>query len=402
MRSRHLLRVALSLAAVFGLAGCNDARRALVRWFSPNYEAATTTAGAVTAPLTVRLLPFAQDFAQITDIQPLPGTEALLVAQKTGELFWLDPLQNRRRLLYRFDVLTDSEQGLLGVAPHPTFAVNGRLFANVTQRSGNVDVSRVLELHTSTPADLGGGAELRVVRRIYEVVQPYPNHNAGQLAFGPDGMLYVGWGDGGWRGDPHGHGQNPATPLGSMLRLDVDAPAPHIPPDNPVWPQPGALPETWAIGLRNPWRFSFAPDGRLIVADVGQDAWEEISLVSAGDNLGWNVREGRHCYPAKAVCSTAGFVDPIHEYNHDQGRSITGGYVYTGTAIPALRGKYIFGDFITGRLWALTLPPVGATAPTEVYDLGATGLLISTFGRLANGELLVADFGSGRILMLAP
>jgi glucose/arabinose dehydrogenase len=189
-----------------------------------------------------------------------------------------------------------------------------------------------------------------------------------------------------------------------MLRLDVDAASPAspvdgraygIPADNPFVGQAGIPPETWALGLRNPWRFSFAPDGRMVLADVGQNAWEEVDIVSAGDNLGWKIREGSRCFAPTDGCATDGLVDPVYTYGHEQdGQSITGGYVYTGQAIPALAGKYVFGDFVSGRIWALDLP---AELPGEatVHALGRFPAMWVTFGRDGAGELWVADFAAG-------
>jgi glucose/arabinose dehydrogenase len=242
---------------------------------------------------------------------------------------------------------------------------------------------------------------------LLEVEQPYQNHNAGQLVFGPDGMLYVGLGDGGFRDDPKGNGQNPGVLLGKMLRIDVngsDDKAPYrVPPDNPFIGKPGFRPEIWAWGLRNPWRYSFDPQGRLIVADVGQDRWEEIDIVQAGDNLGWQVREGFVCARKDPQnCEPTGMTDPFFVYGRQDGASITGGYVYSGSRVPALRGLYVFGDFVSGRLFALALPAERTTRIAEPIALGHWPLLPSTFGRDANGELYVATFANGDIYRFAP
>ena len=230
------------------------------------------------------------------------------------------------------------------------------------------------------------------------VFQPYANHDAGQLAFGPDGMLYIGWGDGGFRNDPKGSGQDRQTMLGAMLRVDIDNPdggrAYGIPADNPFVNDAGTLDEIYAIGLRNPWRYSFAPDGRLVVADVGQDLWEEVSIVPAGGNLGWNLREGFHCFPPGGSCpSDEPLVEPIYEYGRDDGNSITGGFVDT-SGDEKLNGLYVFGDFVTGRLWAIDLPESGTATPRA---LGRWPILPSTFGQDTQGRVYVADFGSGTI-----
>ena len=276
--------------------------------------------------------------------------------------------------------------GLLGGAVHPKFPTDPRLYLHMTVEVSGEKTSRI-QVHQVNVAEwsLDDGMTL------FEVRQPYGNHNGGQVAFGPDGALYIGMGDGGWRADPEGHGQNERTLLGSMVRLDIET--------------QGAKPEIWATGLRNPWRFSFAPDGRMVVADVGQDKFEEVSLVSKGDNMGWNIREGAHCFPAKADCpgpSEGGFVDPIFEYGRELGQSITGGHVYTGTQLPSLSGRYVFADFITGRFWSLALPPPQEEGPVVAEEMGQWPILPVAFAKSPDGELHVMDFQSGTVYGLRP
>ena len=271
--------------------------------------------------------------------------------------------------------------------------------------SAGREVSRVSEW-TLTDRNEIAVAKITRERILLEVEQPYPNHNAGQLAFGPDGMLYIGQGDGGFRADPHRHGQNPATLLGSMLRIDVrpdeSGGRPYtIPADNP-YPAGKAAPEAFAIGFRNPWKYSFDPRGRLIVADVGQDKHEEISIVEAGKNYGWDVREAGHCFNPASDCPRAGFVDPVHEYGREEGKSITGGFVYTGRRLPELQGKYVFGDFVSGRIWAMDLPESAGQRVKTVYSLGKWPVLISTFGQDENGEIYLGDYAQGGIFQLEP
>jgi glucose/arabinose dehydrogenase len=238
---------------------------------------------------------------------------------------------------------------------------------------------------------------------LLEVEQPYSNHNAGQLAFGPEGYLYVGFGDGGWRGDPHGEGQNPGTFLGAMLRIDVDRIPPGksygIPPDNPGLKIRGAVPELYAYGLRNPWRYSFDPSGRLVVADVGQDRFEEVHIVEGGANLGWPIREGRHCYEPRTQCPTQGLTDPVFELPRAEAASITGGYVYLGRRLPWLDGRYLVGDFLTGGLWALELPQK-ASGRAKSKKLGVFPYRFSTFARDHQGEIYSAGYVSGKLLKL--
>jgi glucose/arabinose dehydrogenase len=289
------------------------------------------------------------------------------------------------------------ERGLLGVAFHPSYTSNGLFFVSYTDTQGT---SIIEGYRVSADPDRADPAPARTV---LTVPQPHSNHNGGQIAFGPDGMLYVGLGDGGGGGDPGGHGQNPNTLLGALLRIDVDGAVPYrIPPDNP-FANGGGRPEIWATGLRNPWRFSFDPPaGLLFIADVGQNRREEINAVQAnvpGLNYGWNRMEGTLCYPPGTTCSTAGLVLPVLEYpNPAQGCSVTGGYVYRGNRLPALRGWYVYGDFCGGWVRAFRHTGTGIAEQREL----ATGLgRITSFGRDAAGELYVLTT-AGRVLRLQP
>lgn len=343
----------------------------------------------------VALRPVARGFDNITDLQFPPGVQdTVAVLQKGGEAVWLDLKTDARRPLLKVAVRTNSELGLLGLAFHPKYAENQKIYVNYNPSSG--PLRTVISEWTVDPSTGQAGKE----RVLLEVPQPYANHDAGQLLFGPDGYLYIGMGDGGSAGDPKGHGQDRSTLLGDLLRIDVDRRAaglPYaVPQDNPFVGQPGVRPEIWAWGLRNPWRFTFDPKGRLILADVGQNAWEEVNLVSAGDNLGWARMEGRHCYQPPAGCETDGLVEPIFEYGHDLGVSITGGVVAQGTGLPALDGWYVFGDFGSGRLWALDvrgeLQP-GVDPPAA--ELGIFAVHPSTFGRDAGGTVYLGDYATG-------
>lgn len=401
----------LITTAILGFApGCTKFKRELVKSFSPQYKvegdgtrlkAEFSGKDESRKRLAVRLSKVAGGFTQITDMQFFPSGGYAVVLEKTGTAKWLSLADNRQGAWFRVNVLTDSEQGLLGLAFHPRFAENGRFFANYIVSKDGADVSRVAEFYVS-PGNVT--APPKQTGLVMEVTQPYPNHNAGQLAFGPDGYLYIGWGDGGWLDDPQGNGQKMDTRLGKMLRVDVDRAEKGkgfaIPADNPFLAQPGVLPEIWASGLRNPWRYSFDSRGRLIVADVGQNLWEEVNLVRKGDNLGWKVREGRHCFEPAEGCPAAGFIEPVFEYGRDEGISITGGYTNEGSRIPDLRGKYVFGDFATGRMWAIEVPD--EPKPVDAYTLGKWPVLISTFGRDTQGELYVADFGGGAVYRIDP
>ena len=228
------------------------------------------------------------------------------------------------------------------------------------------------------------------------VPQPYANHNGGMVAFGPDGYLYIGRGDGGSRGDPQNRGQNPHELLGKVLRIDVDHERPFaVPSDNP-FVKGGGRPEVYAFGLRNPWRFSFdRATGELWLADVGQYKWEEVNVIQRGGNYGWSIMEGNHCFKPEDRCPREGLLLSVAEYGHDKGRcSITGGYVYRGKRLPVLGGTYVFGDFCSGELFALP-----AQSERDVLReprlLTKTDLRISSFGEDEAGELYVIDHGGG-------
>jgi len=402
---------------LFMLTGCEGLRAFVIRHWPQDYATShpQPAAGsewpagvpwydgpdAELTPIPVSLERVAEGLEEPTDLQFVPGSSSeLLVLQKNGLALWLDLRTQERSEVVRLDVPTKSEQGLLGAAFHPKFSANGWLFLNHSKTTEDGAVSVISKWKVDPVTH-----EADPLGEVLRVVQPYGNHNAGQIAFGPDGMLYVGWGDGGWRADPHGHGQNPRTLLGSMLRIDVDrqdaGKAYAVPPDNPWVGVQGHAPEAWAIGFRNPWRYSFAPDGRLVVADVGQDAWEEVAIVAAGQNHGWKVREGMHCFEPSEDCGSNGLTDPVHVYGRQSGMSITGGYVYLGADIASLKDRYVFADFVSGRVWALRLPEMeGQTAEPPAY-LGRWPILISTFGRDASGNLYVAAYGKGRIYRIS-
>jgi glucose/arabinose dehydrogenase len=294
------------------------------------------------------------------------------------------------------------EQGLLGLAFHPDFTHNGRLFVDYTRDPDGATV--IAELHSAD----GQSADPDSERILLVIPQPYDNHNGGQIAFGPDGYLYIAMGDGGDGGDPHGNGQNRQVLLGKLLRIDVDAtPDPGkayaVPPSNPfaaAGTRPGeGLPEIWAYGLRNPWRFSFdRSTGDLYIGDVGQEDWEEVDRQPAGstggENYGWNVMEGTHCYTA--LCDPNGITLPIAEYSHQLGCAITGGYVYRGTAQPALVGAYLYADYCEGSVSLLTMN--GSVVVQEVNL--TTALNIASFGQGDDGELYLVDDGRGSLYHL--
>lgn len=293
-------------------------------------------------------------------------------------------------------VLSGGERGLLGLAFHPDYRRNGRFFVNYTRKQ---DGATVLAEYRRGSIATSAVTEERI---LLIVPQPYPNHNGGMLAFGHDGYLYVGLGDGGSKGDPENHAQNLEDLLGKILRIDVDRGDPYgIPMDNP-FAKEGGRPEIYAFGLRNPWRFSFdVKTGNLWVADVGQYKWEEINVVARGGNYGWRVMEGTHCFHPSTDCHTTTFSMPLYEYSHEKGRcSIIGGYLYRGQAISSLAGTYVYGDFCSGEIFALQNPPRDQPLG-EAHMILKTSLHISSFGEDAAGELYVLDHNGG-VYRLSP
>lgn len=297
-------------------------------------------------------------------------------------------------------VSSGGEKGLLSIAFHPRYTENGRFYVNYTTRERGLHT--IIAEFTRGNRDV---ADARSERILLRIEQPYGNHNGGQLAFGPDGYLYIGMGDGGAANDPLDHGQRPQTLLGALLRIDVDARSgalPYgVPADNPFVGRPGYRGEIWAYGLRNPWRFSFdSATGRLYLADVGQDAEEEIDIIRKGGNYGWNIMEGMICTPAiDRSCDKSRFEPPIFIYSHPEGFSITGGFVYRGTMIPGLCGVYLYADYVTERIWGLRYDGRGVRLQRELARAHAA---VSSFGEDQAGELYVADHRRGRIMKIVP
>ncbi len=301
----------------------------------------------------------------------------------------------------RGKVSTGSEQGLLGLAFHPGYATNGLFVVNYTDPDGDTKVS-LFRISASEPDRADPSSE----QVILTVTQPFSNHNGGMVAFGPDGQLYIGMGDGGSGGDPQGNGQKRSTLLGKMVRLTVSAAGQvTIPGDNPFVGQTGTRPEIWSLGLRNPWRFSFdRATGDLYIGDVGQGDREEIDAVSLaaskGANFGWNTMEGKGCFGGGS-CDRTGLVLPVVDYPHTGGAcAVTGGYVYRGTAISGLAGTYFYADYCRGWVRSFRLANGAATEEREWPDLVANGQ-ITGFGQDAAGELYLATAG-GRVAKIVP
>ena len=289
------------------------------------------------------------------------------------------------------------ERGLLGLAFHPDYENNGLFYINYIDLNSDTVIAR---FHVSDNPDV---ADIGSEQKILGTAQPYPNHNGGGMAFGLDGYLYLGLGDGGSGGDPHGNGQNPNTLLGKILRLDIASAEPYaIPPDNP-FVQGGGAPEVWAWGLRNPWRFSFDRlTGDLFIGDVGQGDWEEIDFLAAGSpggaNFGWNFREGLHPFARNNAPPPANLVliDPVVEYGHDKGVSVVGGNVYRGERLPEWSGIYLYGDFGSGIIWGLLHDAQGVWQNALLFQ---TGLNISSFGEDEAGEIYLVDYSGGLYLL---
>ncbi len=291
-----------------------------------------------------------------------------------------------------------NEEGLLGLAFHPEYESNGYFYVNYTASNPDRTVISRFSVTSTNPEQADASSELVLL----EFDQPYSNHNGGQISFGPDGYLYIAVGDGGSGGDPQGNGQNRKTLLGSILRIDVNKQNGtvnySIPEDNPFANNSeGYREEIYAYGLRNPWRFSFdSSNGDLWTGDVGQNKYEEIDIIKKGGNYGWNSMEGFHCYNS-SDCTTEGLEMPIWEYDRSRGDiSVTGGFVYRGSAIPDLVGKYIYADYVSGRIWSLEAIQQDSPINTELID---TDFPISSFGTDQNQELYICGF-DGRIYIL--
>lgn len=357
-----------------------------------------SSAPSVTPASSISLTPFTSGLTQPVAITHAgDGSGRLFIVEQGGavKIVRKGTVAPQPFLNITAVVRSGGEQGLLGLAFPPNFAIRQNFYVNYTDRTGigNTVIARYDVGGDPDRADQGSGKELLTI------AQPFTNHNGGQLAFGPDNLLYIGSGDGGSGGDPLGNGQNVASLLGKILRLDVlSGPTAVIPPGNPFGN------EVWAYGLRNPWRFSFdRQTGDMYLADVGQNMREEIDFQPAGsgtgENYGWNIMEGSLCFLAPGICSSSGLVLPVAEYDHSAGDcSVTGGYVYRGSN-PSLRGTYLYGDFCSGRIW-------GLRRNGNLWEnrlLLDSALLISTFGEDEAGELYVADYGTGAVYrIIAP
>lgn len=346
----------------------------------------------------LRAVEIASGLEQPTYLTAPPGDPRLFVVEQDGRIRIIEngQLLAQPFLDIRGRVTAGGEQGLLSMAFHPDYGTNGQFYVNFTGSGGATRVERYTVSGNPNIADPSSD------HLILTVPQFAPNHNGGQLQFGPDGMLFIGMGDGGGGGDPQENGQNRDTLLGALLRIDVDGGGPYaIPPDNPYVGMAAARPEIWGIGLRNPWRFSFdRTDGLLYVADVGQNRIEEINAVAAdqgGVNYGWNIMEGSECFEPEIGCDRSGLTPPVHEYPTSSGCAVTGGYAYRGSAIPEIVGTYFYADYCTGRVSSFRMVDGVATEHRD-WALGSLGN-VSSFGEDSSGELYIVDRG-GRVFRL--
>jgi glucose/arabinose dehydrogenase len=351
--------------------------------------------------VAVRLEPVASGLDFPLDLKSPPGDSRLFVVEKTGKIKIIKSGAVLPKPFLDLSALISNggEQGLLGVAFHPRYATNGVFVVDYTDTSGD---TRIARYHVSADPDVADPASGEI---LLGVDQPYSNHNGGGLLFGPDGFLYISLGDGGSGGDPQNHGQDRRDLLGSILRIDVDHGSPYgIPGSNPYAQSTTFRHELWNYGMRNPWRFSFdRENGDLYIADVGQDNLEEVDVAphgsSGGENYGWRIMEGSSCYQSSG-CDRTGLVLPVLEYSHSDGCSITGGYVYRGQAIPALRGTYFYSDYCNGWIRSFRYRSGQASDQREWSALKTSGS-VTSFGEDAAGELYVL-IAAGNVYRIAP
>ena len=378
---------------------------ALRRWtFALRFAAAVALIAAAPLAQAVSSVRVAGGFSNPIDIAHAgDGTGRLFVAELRGKvrIVVAGHVSPTPFLDVGDRIVAGGEQGLLGIAFHPRYRDDGRVFVDYTRKADGATVIASFRVSASNPnVAIPSSEEVLLV-----IAQPFANHNGGALRFGPDGLLYIGMGDGGSGNDPDGHAQNPHSLLGKVLRIDVDRGAPYaIPPGNPYANGSAGRPEIWAIGVRNPWRMGFdRATGDLFIGDVGQERFEEIDLLPAGQgagaNLGWRVAEGLHCTDngGPVSCTDASLTRPIIEYPHADGCSVTGGTVYRGN-VPALVARYVYSDFCSGRVWSAGRAVDGTWAVRDVMTYAGS---ISSFGEDERGELYFADFASGEVRRFA-
>lgn len=396
---KTIVTLLYSLAATSGFS-------LLLSWAcsSPTETASTTSAKAPVAITisTTDAHPGLKFDAPVEYTYANDGTSRMFVIEQAGKIKVVDQAIGATSADTYLDIRNKvgygGEMGLLGLAFHPKFRENGYFYVNYTKNNPRETVISRFKASSTDARRVDPASEVI----LFKFNQPYSNHNGGKVAFGPDGYLYIATGDGGSGGDPQNNAQNRTSLLGKILRVDVngtDKGQYGIPADNPYKAnKEGFREEIYAYGLRNPWRFSFDKQGKLWTGDVGQNEIEEIDIVTKGGNYGWRIREGNAGYKPDEKAATP-ITEPIHTYTHANGDlSVTGGYVYEGKAVPALAGKYIFADYVSGRVWALT--PTGPNKATNQLISERAGT-ISAFGEDRSGELYLCDHAEGKILRLS-
>ena len=407
MRRRHGRAIPLAFLLLAFLGACSAPSTTSPTAGSSESAAPTTTSVANTPAATANASAGPLDLGHLavslepfTSVQggplaiaaPYDGSGRLFVVAQDGRIWVVDAdgkVQPDPMVDLRAFLVSGGEQGLLGLALHPGFPNDPRVYVDYT--TGTQDVISTLSLDSGDPNRLDPAS----LHQVLAVDDPFPNHNGGDLLFGPDGYLYAFFGDGGSGGDPLGSGQDRDSLLGKVMRLDIDHPNGNVlyssPAGNPFVGGPGRD-EIWLMGVRNPWRNSFdRATGDLWIGDVGQGAWEEVDVARAGVgglNLGWNRMEGNHCYPPGTSCSMKGLTRPVTEYGHDLGCTVVGGYVYRGTRYPALAGAYLFADYCSGRIFAIDPSTDDFRKPVQV---GQAGNGISSFGEDVGRELYVTQ-----------
>ena len=358
--------------------------------------------------LQVELVPVASGFSSPLDIEQAgDGSGRLFVVEQGGKIKIIQngSVIGTPYLDVSSLIVSGGEEGLLGLAFHPSYSTNGCFYVNYTTiRLNGTLQTAISEFRAATPGSNTVNTTSEHI--LFTVNQPEANHNGGGLAFGKDGFLYIGLGDGGGSGDMHGligNGQDTSTRLGKILRIRVDCNGSYtVPPNNPFVAQPSPTNEIWLYGLRNPFRFSVDQvTGNLWIGDVGQSSFEEVDRVTpaqGGSNMGWRCKEGTHNFNFTANCQGLTLLDPILDYGRSDGATVIGGYVYHGTNIAALAGIYVFGDFINGNIWFLTQNSQGQWVKTLLVNAGGADL--AGFGQDANGELYVAKYSSGAVARL--
>jgi glucose/arabinose dehydrogenase len=383
-----------AVAVAVALAGCasSSSRPSIVAASDPNAvkPVVTTVVGGLNSPVDVA--------------DPGDGSGRLFVAEQAGRIRIVHhgTLVDRPFLDITDRVASGGERGLLGLAFHPGYPNDPRFFLNYTDKAGNTVIASYRV--SASDADVADPASEVV---LLHVDQPYPNHNGGGTAFGPDGLLYLALGDGGSAGDPQGNGQRVDTLLAKLLRVDVDRPDPGkaygIPPGNPYVGIDGARPEIWMTGLRNPWRFRFdSATGDLWIGDVGQARWEEIDVARAGQrglDFGWNIMEGFHCYQPSDGCDQSGLTLPVAEYGHDLGCAVIGGVVFRGASQGALAGRYVFGDACSDNLWLMDPAADGRREPVIAATIGRT---LSSIAAADDGTVYATGLSSNELLRIGP